>query len=77
MATPPGDCDCGEEASSVAMNEWRRYAAPAGRVQLDQEHAVHVHRAGSATVAKKLKVDVAEICRLADWELTGEELNRT
>jgi hypothetical protein len=22
-------------------------------------------------------VDVAEICRVADWELTGKELNRT
>jgi hypothetical protein len=22
-------------------------------------------------------VDVAEICRVADWELTGKELNKT
>jgi hypothetical protein len=47
--------------TSVAMNEWLQYAAPAARIQLDAEHTVHGHRAGSATAAKKLKVDVAEI----------------
>jgi hypothetical protein len=52
--------------SSVAMNEWLPYAAPTARIQLDPDHTVHGHRAGSATAARKLKVDVAEICRVAD-----------
>jgi hypothetical protein len=72
----PGRMQLCEEVTSVAMNEWLRYATPAARIHLDPEHTVHGHRAGSATAAKKLKVDVAEICRVADWELTGKELNK-
>jgi hypothetical protein len=63
--------------TSVAVNERLRHAALAARIQLDLEHRVRGHRAGSATAVKKLKVDVAKICRVADWELTGKELNRT
>jgi hypothetical protein len=63
--------------TSVAMNGWLQYAAPAAPTQIDPDHTVHGHRAGSATAARKLKVDVAEICRVADWELRGKELNKT
>jgi hypothetical protein len=63
--------------TSVAMNEWLLYAAPAVRIRLDPDHTVHGHRAGSATAARKMKADVAKICRVADWELTGKELNKT
>jgi hypothetical protein len=63
--------------TSVAMNKWLRYSAPAARIQLDPDLTVHGHCAGSATAARKLKVDVAEICHIADWELTGKELNKT
>jgi hypothetical protein len=61
--------------TSLAMIELLRYAAPAASMQLDPDHTVHGHRAGSATAARKLKVDMAEICRVADWQLTGKELN--
>jgi hypothetical protein len=63
--------------ASVARNERLRYVAPAARIQLEPDHTVHGYRAGSATAARKLKVDVAEIFRVADWELTGKELNKT
>jgi hypothetical protein len=76
MAAPREECNCAKKSTSVAMNEWLRYATPAARIHLDPEHTVHGLRAGSATAAKKLKVDVAEICLVADWELTGKELNK-
>jgi hypothetical protein len=38
--------------TSVAVNERLRYAALAARIQLDLEHRVRGHRAGSATAVR-------------------------
>lgn len=35
------------------------------------------HRSGAATAALKLKVDDAQICYVADWELTGTTMRKT
>ena len=35
------------------------------------------HRSGAATAALKLRVDDAQICHVADWEMTGQTMRKT
>jgi hypothetical protein len=60
------------DMTSEKMNSWLRQAAKAAKIDLPVGLTAHCHRSGSATAAKKLQVDVAVFCQIADWDVGGK-----
>jgi regulator of RNase E activity RraA len=60
------------DMTSENMNSWLRQAAKAAKIDLPVGLTAHCHRSGSATGAKKLQVDVAVFCQIADWDVGGK-----
>jgi hypothetical protein len=62
--------------NSEKMNLWFKTAAKAAGLQLPDNLTAHGHRSGGGTAAKKLGVDVAIFCQLADLDFEGKTFFR-
>jgi hypothetical protein len=57
--------------NSNFMVKWLKQAAKKATLALPEGLTSRCHRLGAATAAKKLGVETASLCQLADWDEHG------
>jgi hypothetical protein len=60
-----------EQMNSNLMVKWLKQAAKNATLALPEGLTSRCHRRGAATAAKKLGVETASLCQLADWDEDG------